>query len=84
MSALMVFKMNLLDYSYSRLAKGEGYEKRHGYAALFLLGSELSAPEKKDEVELKSHLQKLLNGLHCFNLFQSQWIISDQVEGWET
>jgi len=48
MSALMVFKNNLLHRSYGRLAKGGGsrYEKRRGYAASFLLGSELSAPEK--------------------------------------
>ena len=83
MSVFVVFNKNLLHCS-CRLAKGGGYEKRHGYAALFLLGSELSTPEKMHQVELKSRLQKLLNGLRRFNLFQSQWIISDQFEGRET
>jgi hypothetical protein len=50
MTAFMVFKYNLLQCSYGRVAKGGGrsrYElKRHRYAALFLSGSELSALEK--------------------------------------
>jgi hypothetical protein len=87
MTALMVFKkIKLLHCSYGRLVKGgEGtrYETRHRYAALFQLGSKSSAPEKKHEAELKSHLPKLLNSLRRFNLFQSQWIIFDQVKDWE-
>jgi hypothetical protein len=85
MTALIVFKNNLLHRAYCRLAKGgerTRYEKRHGYAALSLSGSELSAREKKYEVELESHLQKLLNCLHRFNHFRSQWIILPQVKGW--
>ena len=46
----MVSKNNILHGSYGRLATGGGgtrYGKKHGYAALFLPGSELSAPEKR-------------------------------------
>jgi hypothetical protein len=49
MTALIVFKNNLLHRAYCRFAKGgerTRYEKRHGYAALSLSGSKLSAPEK--------------------------------------
>jgi len=41
-------------------------------------------PQKKHEVELRSHLQKLLNGLHRLNLLQFQGIIFDQIKGWLT
>jgi hypothetical protein len=48
MSVFKVSKNSLLHRSYGRLAKrgGARYEKRNGYAALSLLDSELSAPEK--------------------------------------
>ena len=52
----MVSKNKLLHRSYGRLAKGGGrtrYEKRHGYATLFLSGSELSAPEKEEWSRVK-------------------------------
>jgi len=71
MSALMVFKNNLLCRSCGRLAKGKGtrYEKNTGTTLYFYQVQDYQPP-KKYKVELISHLQKLLNGLCCLNLFQ--------------
>jgi len=50
----------------------------------FLPGPESSAQEKsKYDDELKSHLQKFLNGLLHLNLLQTQWIVFDHIKGWE-
>ena len=86
MTAFMVFKNNLLYRSYGRVAKERGrtrYEK--GMDTLLIsIRFRIISPRKRYEVELKSHLQKLLNGLRHFNLFRSEWIILDQVKDWET
>ena len=41
-------------------------------------------PQKNHEVELGSHLQKILDGLHRLNLLQFQGIIFDQIKSWVT
>ena len=53
-------------------------------AAIPFIQFRIISPRKKHEAELKSHLQKLLNGVRRSNLFQSQCIIVDQVKAWET
>jgi len=71
-------KNNLLRRSYGRLAKGEeGLGVQKGRFKII-------SRRKKRQVDLKSHLQKLPNGVRCLNLLQSQWIIFDQIKGWLT
>jgi len=62
----------------------EGLDTKRGMdTPLYFCQLQNYQPREKSEVELKSHLRKLLNGLHRFNLFRSQWIILDQVKGRE-
>ena len=56
------------------------YEKRYGH----IYQVQNYQPQKNREVELRSHLQKLLNGLHRLNLLELEWIIFDQINGWVT
>ena len=65
---MMVIKINLLHRSYGRLAQG-GEGARGLDMPLYFYQVQDYQPRKKHEVESKSYLQKLLNGLHRFNLF---------------
>jgi hypothetical protein len=77
---------NLLRRSYGRLAKGkEGLDMKKGMdTPLYFYQVQNYQPQKNHKVELRSHLQKLLNGLRCLNLLELEWIIFDQIKGWVT
>jgi len=64
-----------------RLAKG-GLELQKGTNTNFIsIRLKVINLREKHEVELKSHLQKLLNGLHHPNLLPYQWIVFDPIKG---